>query len=72
MMQSLRKEWLLLYADTQYFIHLDSDPVTIICNDKIIIDDILLYSNSVNTLIHFFLVLLKFLLSIVYLLSWKM
>ena len=54
MMQSLRKKWLLLYADTKHLIHLDSTPVTIICNDKIIIDDILLYSNNVNTLIYYF------------------
>ena len=54
MMQSLRKEWLLLYADTKHLIHLDSSPVTIICNDKIIIDNILLYSNNINTLIHYF------------------
>ena len=52
MMHSLRKEWLLLHVDTKHLIHLDSAPVTIICNDKIIIDDILLYSNNVNTLIH--------------------
>ena len=54
MMQSLRKEWLLLYADTKHLIHLDSAPVTFIWNEKIIIDDILFYSNSVNTLIHYF------------------
>ena len=54
MMQSLRKEWLLLYADTKHLIHLDSASVTIVYNDKIIIDDILLYSNNVNTLIHYF------------------
>ena len=53
-MQSLRKEWLLLYADTKHLIHFDSVHVTIICNEKIIIDDILLYSNNVNTLIHYF------------------
>ena len=51
---TLRKEWLLLYADTKHLIHLDSAPVTIICNDKIIIDNILLYSNNINTLIHYF------------------
>ena len=54
MIQSLRKEWLLLYADTKHLILLDSAPVAIICNDKIVIDDILLYSNNVNTLIHYF------------------
>ena len=54
MMQTLRKEWLLLYADSKHLITIYSAPVTIICNDKIIIDDILLYSNNVNTLIHYF------------------
>ena len=53
MMQSLRKEWLLVYADTKHLIHLDSAPVTIICNEKNIINDILLYSNNVNTLINY-------------------
>ena len=54
MMQTLRHEWLLLYADTKHLIIIHPAPVTIICNDKIIIDDILLYSNNVNTLIHYF------------------
>ena len=54
MIQALRKELLLLFADTKHVIRLNSAPVSIICNDKIIIDDILLYSNHVNTLIHYF------------------
>ena len=54
MMQSSRKEWLLLYTDTKHLIHFDSVTVTIICNDKIIIDVILLYSNNINTFIHYF------------------
>ena len=53
-MQTLRKEWLLLYADTKHFIHLNSSAVSIICNYKIIINDILLYSNHVNTLLQYF------------------
>ena len=53
-MQTIQKNWLLLYADTKHLIHLDSASVTIVYNDKIIIDDILLYSNNVNTLIHYF------------------
>ena len=52
-MKSLRKAWLLLYTDTKHLIHLDLVPVTITCNDEIIIDDISLYSNNVNTLIHY-------------------
>lgn len=54
MMQALRKDWLLLYADTKHLIRLNSTPVSIVCSNKIIIDDILLYSNHVNTLIHYF------------------
>ena len=53
MMQTLRNELLLLYADTKNIIRLNSIPVSIIWNDKIIIDDILLYSNHINTLIHY-------------------
>ena len=52
MMQSLRKEWLLLFADTKHVIRINSAPVSIVYNDNIIIDDILLYSNHVNTLLH--------------------
>ena len=40
MMQSLRKEWLLLFADTRHVILFDTVPVTLICNDNIIIHDI--------------------------------
>ena len=54
MMHTLRKEWLLLYADTKHIIHLNSSAVSIICNYTIIIDDILLYSNHVNTLLQYF------------------
>ena len=52
MMQSLRKEWLLLFADTKHVIRINSSPVSIVCNENIIIDDILLYSNHVNTFLH--------------------
>ena len=54
MMQTLRKIWLLLYTEIKHLLHLDSAPVTIMCNEKIFIDDILLYSNNVKTLIHYF------------------
>ena len=52
MIQYLRKEWLLLFTDMKRVISFDTFHVTIICNDKIIIDDILLYSNHVPTLFH--------------------
>ena len=54
MMQYLRKEWLLLFADIKHDISFNSTPVSVVCNDNIIIDDILLYSNHVNTLINYF------------------
>ena len=57
MMQSLRKEWLILFIDMNHVIPIDTVFVTIICNDKVITDDILLYSNHVLTIIrHFFFV----------------
>ena len=42
MMQSLNNEWLLLFASTKYVIRINTTPVSIVCNDKIFIDDILL------------------------------
>ena len=53
MMKSLRKEWLLLFTNTKYAISCDNVPNTLICNDKIIIDDILLYSNHVPSLFYY-------------------
>ena len=54
MMQSLRKEWLFLFTDTKHVISYDTVPIALICNDKIIIDDILPYSNHVPSLLHYF------------------
>ena len=65
MMQSLRKEWLLLFATTKYLVRVTSPTIEIMYADKIIIDDILLYSNHVPI----FLVLPKYLPNIDYLLN---
>ena len=54
MMQSLRKEWLLLFTNTKHVISCDNVPNTLICNDKIIIDNSLLYFNHVPSLLHYF------------------
>ena len=54
MIQSLRKEWLLLFADTKHAISFDTVPVTLVCNDKMIIDDILLYFTYVPSYLHHF------------------
>ena len=59
MMKSLRKELLILFVDTKDVIHFDTVPLTIICNDKLIIDYALLYSNHVPTFLHYFFVSLK-------------
>ena len=53
MMQSLRKEWFLLFVDTKHVVPFDTVHVTTICNDKIIIDDVLLYSNHILALFHY-------------------
>ena len=60
MMQASRKEWFLLFVGTKHIIHVTSAPITIICNENIIIDDILPYSNQVLTLIHYFCVIKMF------------
>ena len=52
-MQTLHKDWLLLFADTKYLICETLDPDKVIYNDRIIIDDILLYSKHVLTLLHY-------------------
>lgn len=45
---------MLLFADTKYIIPPDSTLVIIMCKDKIIIDNILLHSNHISTLLHYF------------------
>ena len=54
MMQFLRADWTALFNETQYTIKLSDSPSTIICNNRIIIDDILLFSNHIPTLLHYF------------------
>ena len=59
MMQSLCKELLILFVDTKDVIPFDTVPLIIICNDKIIINYALLYSNHVPTFLNYFFVSLK-------------
>ena len=54
MIHFLRKEWFLLFADTKHIIYCDTIPITLICNDNIIIDDVLLYFNNVSSFLHYF------------------
>ena len=70
MMQYLREERFFLFADTKHVIHFDTVSVRIMCSDKIIIDDILLYYNHVPTLLHQFACVAKVLTK--YRLSFKL
>ena len=54
MMQTLRKEWLILFAEMKNSISIINPPTTIICDDKFIMNDILLFSNHNPTLLHYF------------------
>ena len=54
MMQILRDDWIALFNETRYSIVDNHAPDNIVCDDKIVIDDILLYSNHIPTLLHYF------------------
>ena len=53
-MQFLRDEWILLLNETRHIISLTKSPAKVICNDHIIIDDILLFSTHTPTLLYYF------------------
>ena len=50
MLQICRDDWLVLSEETKHTLSVIIYHVTVICNDKIVIDDILLYSNHNPTL----------------------
>ena len=54
MMQFLRDEWILLCNETIHIISLTNSLAKVICNDRIIIDDILLCFNHAPTLLYYF------------------
>ena len=54
MMQILRYDQIALFNETRHSIVDKNAPNTIFCDDKIVIDDILLYSNHIPTLRHYF------------------
>ena len=54
MMKILREEQLLLFAETKKHNPAIDLPSTLICDDKIIMDDILPYSDHSPTLLHYF------------------
>ena len=48
--QFLQDEWIMLFNEIKHIISLTDSPTKIVCNDRIIIDDILLFSNHIPTL----------------------
>ena len=54
MLQICRDDWLVLSEETEHTLSVIIYHVTVICNDKIVIDDILLYSNHNPTLLQYF------------------
>ena len=54
MMWFLRDEWILFFNETRHIISLSNSPAKVICNDSIIIDDALLFSNHTPTLLYYF------------------
>ena len=54
MMQFLREDWIILFQETKHNIVMTNSPSNIVCDDRIIIDDILLFSNHVSTILHYF------------------
>ena len=60
MIQFLRADWTILFSKTNQTIKLSDSPSTIIFNNRIIIDDIILFSNHVPTIYITFLALRKF------------
>ena len=49
MIQTLRGDWLALFEETKHMIIVENVPVTTICDDKIVIYDILLYLHFFTT-----------------------
>ena len=50
----LRDDWILLFNETKYTVSYDQLPTKVICDDRIIIDNILLFSNHMSVLLHYF------------------
>ena len=55
MMQTLRKEYIVLFAEIRYSISITTSSTTMIRDKKIIINDILIVSINIPTLLHYFI-----------------
>ena len=54
MMHFLLDDWTILFNETRNSVNISNSAIDIICNDRIIIDDVLLFSNHIPTLLHYF------------------
>ena len=54
MMHFLREDWIPLFQETKHTIMMTNSPSNIVCDDRIIIDDIFLFSNHILTILHYF------------------
>ena len=54
MMKVLRDEWVILFHSTKDCVPSDTSISTIFCDSKTIIDDTLIFSNHIPTLLHYF------------------
>ena len=68
-MKVLQDEGFILFNDTKHIFKSDIPLTNIFCNSKTIIDDTLIFSNYIPTYFIIFLVLLKSLLNIDFLLN---
>ena len=53
-MHCLRDVWILLFKETKYNIVMNTSLLYIVCDDRIIIDDMFLFSNIIRTILYFF------------------
>ena len=53
-MKVLRDEWVILFHSTKDCVPSDTSISTIFCDSKTIIDDTLIFSNHIPTLLHYF------------------
>ena len=70
MMKVLQNEWVVLFNATKYIVPSDSSLAKIFCDSKTIVDDTLIYSNHIPTLLHYFSCVAK--VFTIYKLSFKM
>ena len=70
MMKVLQNEWVVLFNATKYIVPSDTSLAKIFCDSKTIVDDTLIYSNHIPTLLHYFSCVAK--VFTIYILSFKL